>query len=252
MIYLLGVGWSKDDVTQRTLSIIRKSKVFVDRYTSIISEDFAKFIASEAGSELHYLSRSEMEEGARKLIAQGKSSDIAIVTGGDPLIATTHKILFIEAKKEKIPMEVIHAPSVFTAAIGESGLDFYRFGRTFTIPKWSEHYKPLSFYETLASNQANNSHSIALLDYEQEKMQTIPLKSAIEVLEKAEAHYKKGIIKGEKKVFVLHNLCLKEEKKSFITLKEAKEMEATGGVTTVIIPANLTDIEKEIITAMYG
>ena len=51
-------------------------------------------------------------------------------------------------------VEVVHSNSVLTAAIGESGLDFYRFGAIATIPKWSAHYTPVSFYETLQKNMS--------------------------------------------------------------------------------------------------
>ncbi len=50
--------------------------------------------------------------------------------------------------------------------MGESGLDFYRFGQICTIPRWSEHYKPVSFYETIETNLTNGHHSILLLDYD--------------------------------------------------------------------------------------
>lgn len=252
MIYLLGIGWSKDDVSQGALKIIKGSRLFIDRYTSFLSDELVEWLGKQAGKKPVFLQRSEMEEGARGLVALGKNSNIAIVVGGDPLMATTHKILLIEAKKQKVALEVVHAPSILSVAMGESGLDFYRFGRIFTIPGWSEHYRPVSFYETLSTNLRNNMHTLALLDYDQKSMRTIPLESALSILESAEAKYREGIVGEHTKLFVLHNLCLPGQRKLFLELGEAKGLRFKEGVTTIVIPAKLSDIERETVDAMYG
>ena len=119
-----------------------------------------------------------------------------MLIGGDPLMATTHKILFIEAKKRNVEVEIVHSNSVLTAAIGESGLDFYRFGAIATIPKWSAHYTPVSFYETLQKNMQNNLHSLLLLDYSQELAASLSIKDSIDILEKAEKQLQIGYNKG--------------------------------------------------------
>ena len=134
-------------------------------------------------------------------------ADMAVLVAGDPLVATTHKIAYIEAKKAGVKVSVIHASSIVGAAMGESGLDFYRFGQICTIPMWSEHYKPVSFYETIEKNMANSLHSILLLDYDP-KIGSIQPSYAAEILAQAEKKYKKGIIKPSTKVIVLHNLSL--------------------------------------------
>ena len=102
----------------------------------------------------------------KSLLKLAKDRDVAVLISGDPLIATTHKILFIEARKLGIRVEIVHAASIASAAIGESGLDFYRFGKVCTHTKWHEHYTPVSFYETIRTNMQNNEHSLVLLDYD--------------------------------------------------------------------------------------
>ena len=62
---------------------------------------------------------------------------MAILVGGDPLMATTHKIFIHRGERQKVETEIVHANSIITTAIGESGLDFYGFGAPCTIPKWS-------------------------------------------------------------------------------------------------------------------
>jgi diphthine synthase len=172
--------------------------------------------------------------------------------GGDPLIATTHKILFLEARKQGVKFAAIHSTSIFSTAIGESGLDFYKFGKTFTIPSWSEHYRPISFYETLKKNQSICAHSVALLDFDQSKGVSMPISDALAELEAAEAHYKDGIISPGKKIFIMANLCGSGEIKDYITFADAKQKQYGSAPALIIIPAQLSDIEEEIVRSMYG
>ncbi len=121
---------------------------------------------------------------------------------GDPLIATTHKILFIEAKKQNVKINIIHSSSIITAVIGESGLDFYRFGAICTIARWTEHYKPISFYETIEKNINSNLHSLLLFDFDEKNQTSIELKEVLKILDNAENYYNKKILE------LMVNKCL--------------------------------------------
>lgn len=209
-------------------------------------------IAELTKKEITKLSRQDLEDNIKKLVAEAKNNDIAILFGGDPLIATTHKIIYIEAKKLGIEVSVIHSASILSAAIGESGLDFYRFGQICTIPRWSEHYKPVSFYETIEKNQNSNQHSLLLLDYIQDKESSIQPRAAISVLEEAEGKYRKGIIKEDTKIIILHNLSQKGEEKTMQTISRARTLRLTEGPTVFVLPAKLVDTEKEVLDALFG
>jgi diphthine synthase len=50
--------------------------------------------------------RKEVE--SEFLLGYAKDKDIALISGGDPLTATTHITLIIEARKQNIPVKVIH------------------------------------------------------------------------------------------------------------------------------------------------
>ena len=135
--------------------------------------------------------------------------------------------------------------------IGECGLDFYRFGSICTIPRWSAHYSPISFYEKIERNLTNNEHTILLLDYDAKAMETLPIKDAIETLEKADSHYKKGIITDKTKIIIMHNISQRDGKVIETTVADAK---ASGlkGMNVIIMPAALSDVEKEAVEARTG
>ena len=250
MLFLVGVGLSSKDLTYRAVAVCKKSHIFVDKYTSFIDDKTISAIKRFTRKEIKTLSRSDLEENAERLVQLAKSENVAILVGGDPLIATTHKILFLIAKKSKVRIEVVHASSVFTAVIGESGLDFYRFGKVATIPSWSAHYSPKSFYETIKTNIQNNLHSLLLLDYNQENKTSLDLKEAIRILEEAKKSYKDLLINDNTEILIAQNIASRGSRFIRTKISTAKRLPINKGLTAIIIPAKLTDIERESVKVM--
>jgi diphthine synthase len=250
MLFLVGIGLTGKDLSIKAIEACKRSELMVDRYTCLVEDRHLDLIKSLSGkSEIRVLVRSDMEEGAKEIVSKAATKDVAVLIGGDPLMATTHKILFIEAKKRNVDVEIVHSNSVLTAAIGESGLDFYRFGAIATIPKWSAHYTPVSFYETLQKNMQNNLHTLLLLDYSQELAASLSIKDSINILEKAEGKYKSGIIKDDTKIIVLNCLSSERQQKLFTAVAKARTLEL-GGPSVIIVPATMTSIENEIVASM--
>ncbi len=253
MLNMVGTGMSDKGISLDALEACSScSKIYIDRYTSTISERKLKELERLIGKNATELSRSEMEEKAGRLIEEAARQDIAILTGGDPLIATTHKILFIAAKKRGVTVAVYHSGSIVSAAMGESGLDFYRFGSVITIARWSEHYKPTSFYRTIENNQKANLHTLLLLDYDGRAESSIGIKEAVAALMAAEKENRAGIIRPGSKIIVMSNISQKGSRKRLTSISSALKMPDEKGQAVIIMPAKLTDIEMETIDSIYG
>lgn len=252
MLYLVGIGLADGDISLAALEVCRRSEVYIDTYTSIADERRISYISELIGKKPSVLSRHDMEEGSAMLLKKAKDADLAVLVGGDPLTATTHKTLFIDAKKAGVSVKVIHAASVLSAIMGESGLDFYRFGAVCTISSWSEHYKPVSFYETIAKNLSNNLHSVVLLDYDAASGSSMGIAEALRILIEAEAHYGQKVISAKTNIIVLHNLARDGQRVVLADVSEAGRLRLNNGVTSLIVPAALTDVELESIGGMYG
>jgi diphthine synthase len=252
MLFLVGAGLSEGGLTDEAHELLKRSdvKVYAEKYTGWFGDRIPE-MEKRLGKTLTVLDRSGLEDNITDLIVMAAKSDIAVLVPGDPLVATTHKIAFIEAKKAGVKIHVIHASSIVGAAMGESGLDFYRFGQICTIPAWSEHYKPVSFYETIEKNLNHNQHSILLLDYDP-KVGSIQPAYAADLLSQAEKKYKKGIIKPSTKLIIIHNLSLPGEQKLIMGLDAAKTLRMDEGPTIMILPAKMTEIEQESTAAMLG
>jgi diphthine synthase len=163
MLYLIGLGLDKNDLSLKALEAIKKcKKIWLEAYTSVLPyktkelEKILKKKVLEAG-------REQIENKAQELLKEAKKCNIALLVAGDPLAATTHIDLLLRAKRESIKVRIIHAPSILTA-IAETGLQLYKFGKTASIPKFQQNYEPESFYDIIVENLKIQAHTLLLLD----------------------------------------------------------------------------------------
>jgi len=162
MLYLIGLGLDRKDISLKALEAIKKCKfVYLDVYTNVFHYKISD-IEKAIKKKIIKAGRQLIEDGA-EILKNAKKSDVALLISGDPLAATTHIDIMLRAKTEKIKVKAIHAPSVFTA-ISETGLQLYKFGKTASIPKWTQSFRPESFFDTIESNLKIKAHTLVLID----------------------------------------------------------------------------------------
>ncbi len=172
MLYLIGLGLNdENDLSLKAIDAIKKcDSVFMEFYTNKWLGDINK-LEGIAGKEIKVLERLAVESDF--LINEAEKKDVALLVPGDPLTATTHIELVIEAKKKGVPVKVIHSSSIFTA-IAESGLQLYKFGRSTTLVYPEEKFKPESPLDIIRENMKAGLHTLVFLDirYDEEKYMT--------------------------------------------------------------------------------
>jgi len=162
MLYLIGVGLDKKDLSLAALEAVKKCrKVYFENYTNVLPYSL-KELEKIIKKKIIPADRKFVEEGD-ELFAEAKKQGIALLVSGDPLSATTHVELVMRARKEKMKIKIIHAPSVFTA-VSETGLQLYKFGKTVSIAKWQPNFNPESFYDVIMQNLSAGNHTLLLLD----------------------------------------------------------------------------------------
>ncbi|MDH7564489.1 MAG: diphthine synthase, partial [Candidatus Bathyarchaeota archaeon] len=110
-------------------------KVFIELYTSLMPDLSIKRLEAACGKPIIEATRKELEdENGRVVLDAAKTGKTVILVPGDPLIATTHVALRIDAAKQGIKTRIVHGASIVSAAIGLSGLHNYKFGKSVTIP----------------------------------------------------------------------------------------------------------------------
>ena len=153
MFYLIGLGLF--DVTDMSLKAINVLKevdiVYAEFFTSRLMGSNLKAIEDIIGKKINVLVRNEVEEDS-PFIEEAKNKKVALITGGDPLIATTHSDFLVQCSKKGIDYQVIHGSSIISSAPAISGLQAYKFGKVTTIPFPDHNFFPKSPYMAIKEN----------------------------------------------------------------------------------------------------
>ena len=107
--------------------------------------------------------RPEVEQ-PEVLFEMANASLVALLVVGDPLQATTHVDLQLQAAEAGIDCLVIHGVSITTLVTGAVGLSNYKFGRQTTLTYPYGGWVATSPLEVIAVNRYQNLHTLALLD----------------------------------------------------------------------------------------
>jgi len=168
--------------------------VFLELYTSFMPNFSIKRLEGISGKKFQIISRRELEdESGRAILKAAKNDKVVLLVPGDPLIATTHIALRIQAEKAGIKTRVIHGASILSAVIGLSGLHNYKFGKSVTIP-FSEETPSETPYEVIAQNKKLGLHTLCLLDIKAEEKRYLTIWEGLNSLLKVEDIRKEKIV----------------------------------------------------------
>ena len=163
-LILIGIGLG--GIKGMTLEAIEASKNadrrFYESYTALWSEKNLKELEEEIG-EITTVMRPEIENPI-EILELAKSSAVAILVVGDPLQATTHVDLQLQAMENGVTCRVIHGTSITGLVTGAVGLSNYKFGRQTTLTYPYNGWVATSPLEVIATNRIQNLHTLVLLD----------------------------------------------------------------------------------------
>jgi len=162
MLKLIGLGlFDENDISLRGLKEAKNSdEIYIETYTNVWHGSIEK-LKELIGKNITELEREKVESDF--ILKKAREKDVCLLVPGDPLTATTHFELIEESIKLGIDYKIIHSSSIFTA-IGETGLQLYKFGKTVSVPKPLENYRPKSFYNEIEKNLKNGLHTLVLFD----------------------------------------------------------------------------------------
>jgi diphthine synthase len=236
MLYIIGLGLNVDGISKYGLEVVKRcKKIYLENYTV----DFPysrEELENVIGKKIISADREFVE--SLSVVDEAKKMDVALLVYGSPLTATTHISLIQEAKKCDVRYKIIYNASVFDA-IAETGLQFYKFGKIASMPKWDKekNFNPDSFMEIVQENQSMKAHSLILIDIGFE------FQDALNQLEISAEKYKIKL----KKIIVCSRLGTKDKKIFYKNIQELKEFESIKKPYCIIIPSKLHFIEKEVL-----
>lgn len=247
VLYLIGLGLgSPDYLSLKAIKEIMSCQIaYLDTYTSFISRELTEYLEEKLGERLKLAYRRDLEERLEKIIEEAREMDVAILIPGDPLIATTHMSLLIEASKRNIPYKIVHGISIYSAAVSVTGLQVYKFGKITTLPKNGD---PAETYRIIRDNQEKGLHTLVLLDTADGGL-TIP--DALRRLLETENLRGQGIVREDSLVIGLARIGLRDQLIRVGMVKELISESYSPPPHALIFPGELHFMEIEALIRLH-
>mgnify|MGYP003314615948 FL=1 len=163
-LVLIGMGPGR--LSAMSLEAVEAAKAADARryeaYTALWPQSELDALEAAVGS-IEKVMRPEVEQPGA-LFELARTSLVALLVVGDPLQATTHVDLQLQAEEAGIECRVFHGVSITTLVTGAIGLSNYKFGRQTTLTYPYGGWVATSPLEVIAINLHQNLHTLALLD----------------------------------------------------------------------------------------
>ena len=228
------------------LEMVKKCDIiYIENYTSLLQcsvADIEKFY----GKKVILANREKTEQQSHSILQEAKDKEVAFLVVGDPFSATTHIELFKEAREKKIPIRIIHNASILTA-VGITGLQLYKFGRTISIPFQEDVPTLEGPYNIIRENGYLGLHTLCLLDLKPEKNKWMNIQEALSILERIETQKKENTITSKMIVVGCARLGSSTQLIRFGSLEKIKKIDFGKPPHCLIIPAKLHFMEKEVL-----
>ena len=275
---LLLIGIGPGSVGGMSLEAIEAAKIADHRryeaYTALWPSEELELLESTIGP-IERVMRPEVEQ-PDDLFALARSSLVALLVVGDPLQATTHVDLQLQAMEHDIECKVFHGVSITTIVTGAVGLSNYRFGRQTTVTYPYGGWIATSPLEVIAVNRFRGLHTLVLLDLDptgqgtgdQKPMKPSDAKRSIELMWNKLGEYLKqfaeptespliaskevafkAFLEGEKDnlpIVLCSDMGTREQEIIFTNLGELGNLEG-GRLNCLLIPALTSEVEDKAL-----
>jgi diphthine synthase len=244
----IGLGlYDEKDISLKGFEVIKKSdKVYAEFYTAKLTGTDEEKINKKFDKKIKVLSREETEKG-NIILNDAKDKNIAFLTCGDPMTATTHIDLRLRAEKLGIKTNIIHGSSIATAVPGLLGLQNYKFGRTTTLAYPEKNYFPTSPYIVIKENKEMGLHTLVLLDIQSEKNKFMTANEGLVILLKMEEKHKKKIFDKNSIVCVVARAGSPNPMIVAGPFKDLIDRDFGPPLHTIVIPGQLHFMEIEAL-----
>lgn len=184
-LVFVGMGlYDEKDLSLRALEEIKTaSAVFVELYTSLMPGLEVSRLEEALGKPVKVVSRTNLEEErGEQILEEAKKSKAVFLVPGDPMIATTHVDLRIQAEKKGLATRVVHGASIVSAVVGSTGLQNYKFGRSVTVPFAENGIKANAPHDVIMENKNRGLHTLCFLDIKAEQKRFMTVKNGLTAL----------------------------------------------------------------------
>lgn len=247
-LHFIGLGLGDyRDITVKGLETVRKcEEIYLEDYTSKLDSTINQ-MEKMYGKSIIPASRKLVEQHPEEtILKEAKDKDIAFLVVGDPFGATTHSDLFLRAKNMGVKCNIIHNASIMNA-IGVTGLELYKFGKTTSIPFPQKSFFPETAYDVIKNNQKQGLHTLCLLDIKSRENRFMSVNQGIEVLLDIEKKRKEKIFTSKTNCLGCARIGSQDFKIMFGTTKELLNAQFGKPLHCLIVPGKLHFIEEDML-----
>ncbi|HKJ96641.1 MAG TPA: diphthine synthase, partial [Thermoplasmataceae archaeon] len=181
----------------------------------------------------------------KDIIDESRDTKVCLLVTGDPLSATTHNQLRLDAMKAGVEVRIFENSSIISVIPGVFGLMHYRFGPPVSIPFVSRSFFPTSVYDKIEKNISMDLHTLLLLDLKDGK--TMPVQEAVRILEELERRRKGRILEPERDICVAIAVSQPGQRLVFGTMGSIKKSGVEGNPAALVLPSTLNDSEETFL-----
>ena len=169
MLTFIGLGlYDERSITRQGAATLASADyAYLEGYTSVLPGVSVERLETVHDTEIELIGRATVERHPGEILDRARDAHVAFLTGGDPMIATTHIDLRLRAADRGIETRLVHGTSAATAAAGLTGLQQYRFGRSVTVPApqhTADGGVPPSVLDAIDRNRNLGLHTLLYLD----------------------------------------------------------------------------------------
>ena len=246
MLWFIGLGVSGiSELSDSTLSVIKNADiVYLESFTSPISETEKKQLENISNGEFKIAKRWIVEDG-NEILENAKKSETVLISYGDPYIATTHLELKTRAITDKIETKTIHSSSIISSLIGEVGLHYYKVGKVLTI--MNDPKSMSTPYYTIFDNLLSKTHSVILLEYNEDKSFFLDPHDALSLLLDVEKIQNRKIISLDTFVIIASRIGKSDQRITSGKISNLIKKEFGDPPHSIVIPGGLHFTESDAI-----
>lgn len=249
MLYIIGLGLCDEkDLTLRGLEAVKKcERIYLENYTSKLQCNINK-LEELYGKKIIPADRELVEKKAEQtILADAEKKETAFLVVGDATGATTHADLILRAREKNIPVAIINNASIINA-VGNTGLELYKFGKTTSIVFPEKNFSPESCYDTIMQNQSINAHTLCLLDIKIEASERfMTINQAVRILFDIEKKRKQKIITEETEIVGCARIGCNDQLIKYGKAKDLVNFDFGKPLHCLIVPAELHFKEEEML-----
>jgi diphthine synthase len=246
---LIGLGIVDErTVPLRGIDLMKAAdRIFCEFFTSILEEGSLSRLEEIIDKKIEVLDREGIEEKEIVMRSLEDVDHVCLLTAGDPMTATTHQEIRMDAMKKGCRVDILNSGSIFTAAAGVAGLQHYKFGRTTTLAYPEGDYFPTSPLDMILENRERGLHTLVLLDIQAHNERYMTAPEGCDIILKMAEKSGTSSIGPDAMVVGIARAGREDQKILYASLGEIKEMDLGGPPHCLIIPGKLHFMEEEVL-----